>query len=173
MEIWMDVTGFEGEFAVSNYGRVKSLERYVKNGNGRRIVRERIRVQGKHPQGYLTIAYKVDSPPLLVHRVVALHFIPNPDKKAFVNHKDGNKQNNRVDNLEWATRQENEDHAYETGLKNSTGSNNSMAKLNEDKVRMIRTLSKTGASIKDLASEYGVHRVTIGRIINNRVWASV
>lgn len=169
----MDVKGFEGEFAVSNYGRIKSLERYVRNGNGLRIVRERIRVLGNHPQGYLTVGYKFDSPPLLVHREVAKHFIVNTENKAFVNHKDGNKRNNHIDNLEWATRQENEDHAYGTGLKNSTGSNNTMAKLNEEKVKAIRILNRGGATIKYLADIYGVHRVTIGRILRNKVWASV
>lgn len=171
MEIWKDVKEYEGEFAISNYGRIKSLARYVATGNnGQRLVKERIRVLGNHNQGYKLIGYKSGDVPRLIHREVAKHFLPNPDNKEFINHKDGNKHNNHVDNLEWATRQENEDHAYSTGLKNSTGSNNAMAKLDEDKVRLIRVLSKAGFSAKSLAIDFGVHAVTINRIKNNKIW---
>jgi hypothetical protein len=170
IERWTAVRGHEGEFEVSNLGRIKSLARHVRNGNGQRIVRERIRALGKHPQGYLTIAYKVDSPPLLVHRVVAQHFIPNPCNKEFVNHLDGNKLNNTVENLEWVTREENEKHALETGLKCSAGSRNSMAKLKEEDVRMIRQMKGKGMSLSALSTAFGVHKVTIGRIVNNKIW---
>lgn len=173
-EIWVDVKGYEGEFQVSNTGKIKSLARYVNTGGGgRRLICERIRALGPHTQGYQTITFKATERPWLIHRIVAQHFIPNPENKPFVNHKDGNKHNNHVSNLEWATRQENEDHAYGTGLKNSTGSSNTMSKLNEEKVKLIKVLGKLGFSARGMAIDFGVHAATIQRILSGAIWKHV
>lgn len=110
-EVWKPVVGFEGVYCVSNFGNIKGVVRSGSTG------------KPLHPQmnnnGYMTIhlynhpKHKVTT----VHRVVATAFIPNPENKRTVNHIDGNKKNNRVDNLEWATHGENHRHAYRTGLK--------------------------------------------------------
>lgn len=107
----------------------------------------------------------------LIHRLVAQSFIPNPKNKKFVNHKNGIKKDNRVENIEWCTRKENENHAFETGLKNSTGSENVMSKLDESTVLQIKKRANEGAVI--LAKEFGVHRATIQRIFNGKIWCHV
>lgn len=119
MEVWKDVVGYEGLYQVSNLGRVKSVERYKDNNGTKQLVKEKIKATRKDKQGYLLLdLYKNNkSKTVRVHRLVAQAFIPNPQNKETVNHIDGNKENNTVENLEWATQKEQNEHIYRTGLK--------------------------------------------------------
>lgn len=108
-EIWKAIAECNGEYHVSSYGRVKSLK----------FGKERILKQAYNKYGYLfIIIYRKNYKPKFskIHRLVALEFIPNFDNKPQVNHKDGNKLNNHIDNLEWATCSENMQHAWDNGL---------------------------------------------------------
>ena len=103
-EIWKDIKGYEGLYQVSNMGRIKSLKRKVKNKNGYRIANEKIikPVLTDTCKYYAVGLHKNKKrKTLLVHRLVAINFIPNPNNYTEVNHKDENKQNNNVNNLEW------------------------------------------------------------------------
>ena len=115
-EIWKDVDGYEELYQVSNLGRVKSL--YKKIGFYYR--NEKILSNCTQPNGYLAVNLGKNSiiTRKSVHRLVAQAFIPNLENKPFINHKDGNKKNNCVDNLEWVTHSENVSHAYKIGLNN-------------------------------------------------------
>lgn len=104
MEIWKDIEGFEGIYQISSYGRVKSFK---KNKQGYIL-------SNKNKTGwYLNIVLTSENSwkSVKIHRLVAEAFIPNPDNKPEINHVDGNKQNNRADNLEWVTGSENVKHA--------------------------------------------------------------
>ena len=106
MEIWKDIKGYEGIYQVSNMGRVKSLDRL--DNKGRRTHGRLLKV--KHDGGgYCQVALSKNGSQKYckIHRLVALHFIPNIENKPQINHKDENKENNAVDNLEWATSKEN------------------------------------------------------------------
>lgn len=106
-ELWKDIKGYEGLYMVSNKGRVKSLARKVKGGNNIRTVEERILTPNKTTHGYVqvTLCKNNKQKHINIHRLVALHFIPNDDplNKTEVNHKDEDKTNNCVTNLEWCT----------------------------------------------------------------------
>nr|DAG56935.1 MAG TPA: homing endonuclease [Caudoviricetes sp.] len=105
-EIWKDIEDYEGLYQVSNKGRVKSIERYSYKGN-RSIqkLKERILKVGIRKDNYLTVVLRKNgkSTSYLVHRLVAQNFIPNPHGYNVVNHKDENKQNNDIRNLEWCS----------------------------------------------------------------------
>ena len=122
-EIWIDIQGYEGLYKVSNFGRVKSIDRYVngKLGSQCKIKGKIMKLQMNH-KGYPCVVLhkncKANSK--LVHRLVAIAFIPNPDKLPQVNHKDTNKQNNHVSNLEWITNEDNMRHAFANGCFKTT-----------------------------------------------------
>lgn len=111
IEAWKDVIGYEGRYKVSNTGKVfKTIDSQLSN-----IGEVRLHINAR---GYVTASLYKDGKAknFVVHRLVAQAFIENKDNKDVVNHKDGNKTNNIVTNLEWCTKSENQIHAYETGL---------------------------------------------------------
>jgi hypothetical protein len=118
-EIWKDIKGYEGRYQISNLGRVKSLTKSIWNGYTFRIKDEFILKGGKDKKGYLYVILSKDGIKSIykIHRLVAQFFIPNPENKLEVNHIDGNKLNNSVNNLEWCTHQENIYHACTIGLR--------------------------------------------------------
>lgn len=104
------VPGYNGLYMVSNRGRVKSLDRYVKHSSGEwQLKRGRILKPAKDRNGYLKVQLSKDGKGKLffVHRLVAMAFIPNPNNLPMINHKDENPSNNCVDNLEWCTQKYN------------------------------------------------------------------
>ena len=116
-EEWRDIEGFEGLYQVSNYGRVKSVERTVRCDRGYRIVQERILKAGTTDKGYLQVQLCKDGKVknCYVHRLVADAFCDNPMGYTELNHRDENKENNRIENLEWCSRSYNTN--YGTGNK--------------------------------------------------------
>jgi hypothetical protein len=169
MEMWKDVTNWEGLYKISNLGNVYSV-RSNKNLKHQK--------SGHKGSGYLQVPLHRDGKKKLtcVHRLIAEHFIPNPENKPVVNHLDGNKQNNEISNLEWCTVSENMKHAYDTGLNTSLkhGIEHHKSKLNEDDVREIRRLYATGmVSQTKLAKQFGVNQANIGFIVRKEIWKHV
>lgn len=108
IEEWRPISGYEGLYEVSSYGRVKSLKRPFENNGGIQWTKERILSPGKSKLGYLIVNLCCNGKVCqnYVHRLVAQTFVPNPENLTEVNHKDEDKANNIVDNLEWC------DHSY-------------------------------------------------------------
>lgn len=117
-EIWLPVVGYESGYEVSNYGNVRSLARKINRSSTLMNIRERVLTKSIYNTGYYYVALCGVGKPkkATIHKIVAKAFIPNPDNKPYINHIDGNKLNNYVDNLEWCSPKENNLHARETGL---------------------------------------------------------
>jgi hypothetical protein len=162
-EIWKRINGYE-EYEISNLGRVKSFKRDRKG----KIMKP------KFSGEYLAVTLCADGQQerKTIHRLVAEHFIPNPSGLPWVNHKDGNKLNNKVTNLEWVTPSENNNHAYEIGLKKGVkGEKHGRSKLNEIDVITIYHLAKSEViPIKKIANKFGVTFQTVSDIKLEKRW---
>lgn len=143
-----------------------------------RTINEKIRIPVKDKYGYLELTLSKNSivNHKKIHRLVAQAFLEKIEGKNEVNHKDGNKTNNTVDNLEWCNAKENRQHAVKNKLLKVIGSENPMAKLTENEVREIRRLYKENKrkyTIKVLAEKYNVSFQNIYNIVSNKKWKHV
>ena len=155
-EQWRDIIGCEGRYKVSNYGRVKSFQHN----------RSKIMSDNKHSKGYMLIRlYKNGhSENFGVHTLVAQAFTPNPEKKSEADHRNGNKTDNCIWNLDWVTRRENATRAYQLGLiPVKRGVQSHFAKLTAGDVIYIR-INPDGLKTRDLAEKFNVSRATINRV---------
>lgn len=164
-------------YEVSSLGRIRSLD--IKRTIRRKGQKSydttfigKVLVQSMNPGGYYAVTFGKRFKPIRVSRAVAMAFIPNPQNKETVNHKDGNKANNRVDNLEWATFAENTIHSRRV-LGRCTGESHGRSKLTENDVIDIRLVSAFGATQTALSKAFGVSQVLVGLIVNRAIWKHV
>lgn len=119
MEVWKNVDGYDGMYQISNNGRVKSFQPRGGDNNGKvRTGKAHYLTPSLSTTGYFRVSLVTNNKKkdVKIHRLVAMAFLPNPDNKPYINHKDGNKTNNAVSNLEWCTQTENINHAVKMGL---------------------------------------------------------
>ena len=158
-EVWKDVVGYEGLYKVSNLGRVKSLSKYDRLG---RFHGERILHDCDNGNGYRIVNLKRDGKQDMrtVHRLVMTAFVPNDNECSDINHIDGDKTNNHLDNLEWCTRRENMAHAVKNGLLTDFGQKKVMC------VETGKVFKSTIEAEKWVGIKAGNGR--IGSVCNNR-----
>lgn len=168
MEIWKDVVGFEDYFKISNYGNVWSKRT------------SRLLKQHKSKTGYMSISSRIGGKKgkcicLKIHRMVAEAFLDNLENKPQVNHKDGVKDYNYVENLEWCNNSENIRHAYDTGLKKArSGFEHYNSNLSEDQVNYIRLNYIPKCKIngaRALGKKFNVAHSTIYRAARKETYA--
>lgn len=171
MEEWRDIPGYEGVYRISDQGRIMR----IKSGPGARpglILKPYVR-----PDGYHNITLWSDnvSHKYYIHRLVLVAFLGPPPPNHEVNHKDGCKSNNCLDNLEWMERSANMFHRHRVlGQIGPQGERCGKAKLTADQVREIRRLYGTGNyQQKDLADAFHVSRTAIQQIVNYQRWKHI
>ena len=175
-EEWRPIIGFEQTHLVSSLGRVKRVAKTVKTSDGKSWrLQEKIVTPRVSNWGYVRVAL-VDGRKIFyrsVHRLVAMAFVDG-DSTLTVNHIDGNKQNNRYDNLEWVSLSENVRHAFRTGLKSvKSGQESHAAKLTAEMVDSIKKEYCPGkVGYITLGKKYGVTSSNIRQIIKGRTWVS-
>lgn len=180
-EVWKNAIGYEGIYQISNLGNVKSLERFFikscKKWNDFKqavYMPQKIRNRRINPNGYITASFWMMGKPkhVLLHRLVAILFIPNPNNFPQVLHKDDNPQNPRWDNLEWGTQSKNIQDAADRG-RGFRGSKNGMAKLKESDIPIIRELLKQKIPTRKIGQMFNVAKSQIQGINHNRIWKHV
>lgn len=160
-EIWRDIEGFP-HYQISNFGRVKSFQRKQP-----RILRTRPYFNAAEYLG-VSLVFNNKIKVRLIHRLVAQAFIPNPENKPQVNHINGVKADNRVENLEWVTSFENQRHAIETGLR-GTGEFTYNSKLTGEQVEYIRE-NPDNLSMPVLAKMFGVSHTTVWKAFRGKTY---
>ena len=172
-EKWKDIIGYEGFYQVSNLGNVKSLFRIIQTGNNKRSVKEKILKSNINRYGYVMVTISKFGKLYThsVHRLVALAFISNPLNKPQINHINGIKTDNYLDNLEWNTVSENNQHSFDNGLKIAVkGTQHYNSRFDKKSIIDIRN---SNLSENKLASIYCVNRATIGKIKRNERYKDI
>lgn len=172
-ETWRNVKGYEGLYEVSSRGEVRGLDRIITRGGFPFFVKG-VTLTPQNFSGYLGVHLHDTNgcqKKMYVHRAVAITFIKNPDKRKEVNHKNGKKQDNRRENLEWVSRSENQRHAAKTGLQKSRrGVSSKGTGLKPEDIPIIRELHASGMSCKKIAIKLTVGYATIHGVINGVRW---
>ncbi len=166
----VEIKGYEGLYSINENGDVFSLEK--KNGRGFNL--KRIKMHSIIRTGYPAIRLTKDGKrkPFHIHRLLGLHFIPNPENKPQINHINCDKTDFRLSNLEWTTAKENKRHAMANGFQvDNSGEKNGRGKLKESQVLEIRERARKGEPLWGLA--YGVSNTTIKDIIYRRSWTHI
>lgn len=175
-EVWVklvypNISDEQNRFEISNYGRLKnSITQYIYKPS-------------KCSSGYYSVRTTLGDSEhkihIIIHKAVAYTFLDNPNNLPEVNHKDGDKGNNRVDNLEWCTSHYNQQHKYDTRLIDKdliSGEHNHSAKLKIKDIEYIREFYIKGSrefGARAMAKKFSVSHVTILSILNNKTWLCV
>lgn len=162
MEIWKNVVGFEEQYEISNLGNLRSKERFVKHWRGgERKYKSNFKNIRLNDKGYFRCNLKNEGKryDFTIHRLVALAFIPNEENKPQINHKNGIKTDNRVENLEWCNQSENVTHAVKNRLIKT--------KLTDEQAKEI---FNSQLSNRKLAKIYNVTHGIIWRIKNKKAY---
>lgn len=182
---WRDIPGYGGFYRVSNTGLVKSMPRVVIRKNGKPLtIKERIIGESVATSGYPAATLSANDMPksIYVHALVALAFIGKRPAGLFINHKNGVRTDNRIENLEYCTPLENVRHSIDVlGNKPfqnfdrtlNRGEKHSGAKLNNEQVREIRRLNASGMTARELSKKYQIEVSHMFRIIRRDVWKHI
>ncbi len=160
-EIWKDIIGYEGLYQISNYGDVK--------GKRHTILKPQLDIHGY----YFVNLYKDRvMKSYRIHKLMGINFIPNPNNYTEMNHIDGNKLNNHIDNLEWCTHSMNMQHAVQNGLR-LLGENHHQAKLTQSNVDYIRSHyipRDQNFGARALGRKFGVQSTQISNVVKYRTY---
>lgn len=165
-EIWKPIASTNGNYEISNVGNVRSTNRTIKSKKGFKTYKGKILRKGRHSAGYFVVNIRENDriKQKYVHRLVAEAFI-GPANSLFINHKDCNKTNNIVANLEYVTHAGNLLHAFKSGIKVGK------TKLNALQRKEIKALRKQGFLLHEIAALYNMSESGISEVVRGTTWA--
>lgn len=176
MKEFKKIKGFEFAYEVNCDGLIRSIDRTIIRSDGKKKTFKSKELKPTiHSRGYLRVTLRSPekSKDMFIHRLVAEAFIENIENKLQVNHINGIKTDNRIENLEWVTSKENINHAFKNDLISRKGIKNSQSKLTELNILSIRKLILKGETHKEIASKYGVHNSIISNINLGKIWKHI
>ena len=168
------IKGYGKRYLISDEGDVMSLPRTLWNGAGHHVSKMKHMKTHVGTNGYVVVGLTKNGVTKVeyLHKLLAQAFLPNPKKKKCINHKNGIKDDNSLENIEWCTYSENAKHALKNGLRKITpmpGEKNHQAKLTEKKVKELLQ-SKGIAKVTDLAKKYKISVSQVYSILDGRTW---
>lgn len=172
-KLWKQIIGYEGYYLISNHGDVKSMDRYVNSKNGSIAFKTGKLIKTSKRGDYVSVNLTRENKEktFSVHRLVAISFVDNPNNHKEVNHIDGNKLNNHSENLEWCTRSQNEQHAYDNYLQISRkGSKHHSSKLSELDIANMFFDFKNGITRKEISDKFEISYSNTCKILKGRIW---
>ncbi len=182
LEIWSDIEGYEGHYQISNLGRARSVDRGMYVRQDRYTQPRWTNRKGKLLKQYLDgKGYRMIRPcifgiskTLMVHRLVAQAFVPNPEQKRVVNHLNADHLDNRAANLEWCTTKENNHHTIKLGRKPYVnGSKSLVSKLNAGQAKTIKQLLAAGEHPLTIAKQFNISRSNVYAIKTGKTWVHI
>ncbi len=179
-EIWRDIPGWKGMYQASNLGRIKSLARYIVTVKGTKYpIEEKILKGHVDTKGYIQVEFKRNRRRHIIalHRLIALAFIPNPENKPQINHINGNKTDNRIENLEWCTGSENVRHAWNNRLNHALhGEQHPNAKLTNEQAKWVKEHyipRDKEYGVNAMARKFNVSTTPIYNILKKKGWKHI
>jgi hypothetical protein len=177
-EFWKDVVGYEGRYEVSNLGRIRSIDRKTTrkfNFGTTGIIGYPSKILKPMSTKFDYLKYGLSkngkTTSFVGHRLVAMAWIPNPNNYPQVHHKDHNKHNNAVENLEWVTPSQNTKYAISAGRHHGgfkMGTTHHSGKFTDDQIKWMRNLHKDGYSLTQLSEIFNSNRGYLSSVINNK-----
>lgn len=171
-----NIKGYEGLYSISDTGEVRRIFTTIIRSDGKKKrFKARLLKSLISSHGYFGLRLSKNSitEQKYIHRLIAEHFIPNPKKLDCINHKDGNKLNNSISNLEWCTKKYNNQHAYRTGLNTNQGETHNAGKLKKIDVRIIREALSLNHKASNIARYFKVRPNNISNIKYFKIWKIV
>lgn len=172
---FIDIPNVDG-YQINKLGQVLSLPKERRGGQGVYMSKSKLLNISVSRFGYKYVSLKTNGKMkhISIHRLLAIIFIPNPQNYPIINHKDGNKDNNSLDNLEWCTYKQNNDHAIQCGLaRRAVGVNAPKAKLKPEDIPKIIEMRSKGTSYAEIGRKYNVAAGSIKAICVGKTWKSI